>query len=354
MTPIQGTASTALSILQRMNSSKGAAPDPAVSGQGTAFHPLEIVSNASKQAAEKVVAILNEQGGTIDLSRYGSAKTSVTAGDNATTPTEDVNAALAALNHVTIYSGDGNDYTSVQKYATIHSGGGNDILRAYDHSTIDAGDGDDWVHVYDHAAVDGGAGNDEIRTYDYSTVDAGDGDDFVVTLGNSTIKGGAGNDTLVVSSRRSEQNSTFDNATVDGGDGDDYIQVNGNSTVIGGTGNDTIRLIGDGNTVIFNKGDGQDTIGVGRGYANAKDSATINIKGYSADDVTVTRDTDKVTVSFKGSDDAITVQVRYNASAKLAFEDGSAIDVTPAKFATLKEVHAYTDALFGDPRPIPM
>ncbi|CAA2143865.1 calcium-binding protein [Hyphomicrobium sp. ghe19] len=353
MTFISGaTNSTALSILQNMNAAKGTASNPTANAAISILGPLETTSKASKQAAEKVVAILNEQGGTIDLSRYGSAKASVTAGDHATITTGDGIASIYAQNFATIYTGNNNDEISTYANATVHAGGGNDVVQAYSHATVDAGDGDDWVYVYDHSVVDGGAGNDVIRTYDYSTVDGGDGDDFVVTLGNSAINGGAGNDTLVVSSRRSADDSTFDNAVVDGGEGDDYIQVNGNSTVTGGTGNDTIRLIGDGNTVIFNKGDGHDTIGVGRGYANAKDSATINIKGYSADDVTVNRDADKVTVSFKGSDDAITVQVKYNASAKLAFEDGSTIDVTPAKFATLKSMDASADALFGDIKPI--
>lgn len=92
-------------------------------------------------------------------------------------------------------------------------------------------------------------------------VDVGDGDDFVVTLGYSTIKGGAGSDTLIVSGRRSDVDSTFDSADVDG---DDY------------------RLVGDDNTVNFNKGDGQDVVGIGG--AGRRDSATINIIGYTAGD----------------------------------------------------------------------
>jgi Ca2+-binding RTX toxin-like protein len=133
-----------------------------------------------------------------------------------------------------------------------------------------------------------------------------------------------------------EANSTFDNATVDGDEGDDYVQVNGNSTVNGGAGNDTIRLIGDGNTVIFNKGDGQDEIAIGRGFANAKDKATVKIAGYGAGDVTLTQDTGIITVSFKNSNDSLTLKFRYNASATLEFEDGTAFDLTPSGFTQVR------------------
>jgi Ca2+-binding RTX toxin-like protein len=326
-----------------MNPSRGS--EASTNASLTVFGHLESISNATKQAAERVVAILNEQGATIDLSAYGLANTSVSARENATIITGNGNASVGALDHAIVWSGSGNDYADVQNYATVHSGAGNDVVRAYHYSNIDAGDGDDWVSAYDHAVVDGGAGDDEIRTYEDSAIDAGDGDDFVVTLGNSTINGGTGNDTLVVTNNRSSVHSTFDNATVDGGDGDDYIQVNGNSTVSGGTGSDTIRLIGDGNTVIFNKGDGQDEIGIGRGSANTEDNATIKVAGYSADDVTLTQDTGVITVSFKNSNDSLTLKFRYNASATLEFEDGTALELVPSGFTQVQQMDVFVDAL---------
>jgi Ca2+-binding RTX toxin-like protein len=352
MTPISGASNaTALSILQRMARSRGAGSDAAADTSLTVLGPLESISNASKQAAARIVAILNEQGATIDLSAYGSASTFVVARENATIITGNGNASLETLDHALIWSGDGNDYASAQNYVTIHAGGGNDVLRAYNHATIDAGDGNDWVSVYRNADIDGGSGDDEIRAYDYSTVDAGDGDDFVVTLGNSTIRGGAGNDTLVVTDNRSAEDSTFDNATVDGGDGDDYIQVNGNSTVPGGVGNDTIRVLGYGTTINFQKGDGADTIGIGTTHIRSPANTTINITGYSADDVTLIRGDTGVTVTFKESQDSLTLQFQYG-SARLSFEDGSSLDVVPTTFARLQQMDASADALSGQERPI--
>jgi hypothetical protein len=329
-----------------MNSSNGVRSETTSGISISALGPLEPIGNASKQAAEKVVAILNEQGATVDLSAYGLATTSVSARENATIRTADGNASVEALDHAVVWSGSGNDNTSVQNYATVHSGGGNDVVSAYHYSKIDAGDGDDWVSAYDHAVIDGGAGDDEIRAYDYSTVDAGDGDDVVVTLGNSTIKGGSGNDTLIVTNHRSSDHTDFDNATVDGGDGDDYIQVNGNSTVSGGTGNDKIRILGDGTTVNFQKGDGQDTIGIGTTNIRSPANTTINISGYSADDVTLTRGDNGVSVEFKDSDDSLFLQFEYG-SARLSFDDGSSLDVNPTGFTRLQQMQAFVDAPAG-------
>lgn len=351
MTPIStATNATALSILQRMNQAKGTNTDPTVNASLSILGPLEPISDASKQAAEKVVAILKEQG-TVDLSSYGLASTSVTARNNATITTGNGNASVEALDHATLYLGSGNDYTNVQNYATIHAGSGNDVLRAYNDATVDAGDGNDSVHVYRRAVVDGGNGDDDIRAYDNSTVDGGNGDDLVVTLGGSTIKGGAGNDILVVTSHRANSDSTFDNATVDGGEGDDYIQVNGNSTVTGGTGNDTIRVLGDGTTVNFQKGDGQDTIGIGTTNNGSPANTTIKISGYSAADIELAQSDDGVKVTFKGSDDSLTLQFEYG-SARLAFDDGSSLGVKPTTFSQLRQVDASVDAPAGQGKPL--
>lgn len=369
MTPISSTNNaTALSILQRMNGAKGTASDPTANASISVLGPIEPMSDASKQAVATIVAIVNDKG-TIDLSSYGNANAVDSAGSDATIITGDGNDSISAQSRATIRSNGGNDSISTYGNANIDSGAGDDVVSTYGDSTINAGDGndqvytasnstvdlgagDDWVYGYSQSKVNAGSGNDQVHVYDYSTVDAGDGDDLVVTLGNSTITGGAGNDTLVVTNRRSEANSTFDNATVDGGDGDDYIEVNGHSTVTGGTGNDTIRLRGDGDTVLFNKGDGQDVIGIGRGLGNAKDSATIKISGYNAGDVMVSQGTGVMTVSFKGSNDTLTLQFKYNASAKLAFDDGSTMDLEPVGWTRIAEMGTTADVFYGDAKPV--
>lgn len=352
MTPISSTNNaTAISILKRMNASRSAEISNTLS---SVLGPLEPIGNAGKQAVEKIVAILNNQSGTFDLSSY-SGNAVVSAGDNATIITGDGDDSIGAQNGAKIWSGKGNDAISTYHNANIDAGAGDDVIDTYNDATINAGDGDDRVYTYsnsivdagagndyvvgnDHVKIDGGDGNDQIRTYDYATVDAGEGDDVVVTLGNSTINGGSGNDILLVSKWRGEPDSTFDNSNVDGGDGDDYIQVNGYSTVMGGGGNDTIRLLGDGNTVNFNKGDGQDAIWIGQPNINIKENATVNVKGYNVGDVTVMHGDDNITVSFNGSDDTLTFQFAWGAKAKLAFEDGSTLDVIPTTYAALKEM----------------
>jgi Ca2+-binding RTX toxin-like protein len=362
MTPISSTNSAiALSILQRMNTSSGSESEATGSALISAFGPLEPIGRASRQAAAAIIAIVND-GGTIDLSSFGGNAV-VYASDHATIVTGDGddfvsaqgyaiirtgkgNDSVSSYDYATIDAGDGDDSVGAYSYATVNAGSGNDLVDVYDHSTVDAGDGDDWVHANGYAVVNGGRGNDVIRTYDYSKVDAGEGDDFVVTLGYSTINGGVGNDTLVVSNRRSELDSTFDYANIDGGDGDDYIQVNANSTVTGGTGNDTIRLIGDGNTVHFNKGDGRDIIGIG--VSGKAAIATIKITGYTADDVAVTQGDAGIMLTFKGSDDSLNLKFAQGSTAKLEFDDGSSFNLQSAHSASLTRLDVSADARLGE------
>jgi Ca2+-binding RTX toxin-like protein len=347
MTPISSANNaTALSILQRMNQSGGTGSEATGNASLSILGPLEPIGNASKQATATIVAIVND-GGTIDLSAYsgnavvsagnngtiitGDGNDSISAGYNATIRSNGGNDAMSVYDNATIDSGSGDDVISTYRNATITAGAGNDRIFTYDGSAVDAGDGEDFVYVGRHATVNGGAGDDQIETYDYATIDAGDGDDVVLASGNSTITGGAGNDTLLISKWGSD-GSTHDDASVDGGEGDDFIQVNSNSTVTGGTGNDTIILAGDSNTVIFNKGDGQDVIGIGA--TSSHESATINILGYAADDVTVTQGEAGIAITFKESDDQLSLHFADGATAKLAFEDGSTLDVVPTSART--------------------
>jgi len=153
----------------------------------------------------------------------------------------------------------------------------------------------------------------------------------------STVKGGAGNDTLIDANLSSNRDAKFGFSTLDGGEGDDYIQASNNSTVTGGTGNDVIRLMGGNATVTFNKGDGQDMI-------TSRDDFTLNVGGYSKDDVTVAAQGDTFVVSFKGSDEALTLDLSSSATARLTFDDGSTLDVTGAEGRKpLQSLRTYSD-----------
>jgi hypothetical protein len=160
-----------------------------------------------------------------------------------------------------------------------HLGAGNDYIDAYDNAVVDAGTGNDTVTTYSHATVSAGAGDDHVRTNDYSVVD--------------------------------------------GGAGDDAIQVGGSSTVTGGAGDDYIRVTGDNSTINFAKGDGSDVVRVDDG----SDSVDFSISGYSQDDVIVTQQPGRTTVSFKGSGDSLVFDHGSNGSARLSFADHTSVDI---------------------------
>ena len=297
---------------------------------------VEPISQAAKDAITKIVAILGENGGSVDLSGETYTRASISARHNATIIGGAGNDSIGAGHHANVSGGDGSDSIGVWDHGKVDAGAGDDFIDAGHHASIVAGDGNDWVSTYHYAKidtgagddyvrayryaqVDGGAGNDEIRVNDHATVDAGDGDDLVVSRGGSTINGGAGND-IVLATANSGGHLTYGYNDIDGGEGDDYLQTTDNSTVRGGTGNDTIRLIGTGSTVNFAKGDGQDAI-------LASEDFTLNIAGYSKDDVTVAAQGEALIVSFAGSEESISLNLSSGATARLAFEDGSSLDI---------------------------
>ena len=158
---------------------------------------------------------------------------------------------------ISILGGDGNDFIGNEK-------GGNTV-------TITGGPGNDTIRNYgSKVTIDGGAGNDSIRNSGYNvSINGGDGNDYLSGGANSTISGGTGNDTI---------SNISSNASISGGAGDDniinsavkkwnseilkYYDVSpDNVTIVGGTGNDKISLMSPAeNTVVYNAGDGNDTI----------------------------------------------------------------------------------------------
>jgi hypothetical protein len=323
-------------------------------------------SNVANQAAAKIAEIINTAAGRGDLPQPQSGSVAAAVKTYATNYAEDGRQGGIAAgqsgsgdadpwNNLTFQGGDGDDRFEAHYYATVSSGKGNDVISVYGNATIDSGegddtiytyhdskvtsgDGDDWIHTggrstvdsgagndtikgLDHMQVTSGSGNDEVRVYDHANIDAGDGNDLVVAQGYSTIKGGAGNDVLLDSEYTADPTTIFGHSFLDGGEGDDYIQASINSTVSGGAGNDDIRLTNRGATVLFNKGDGHDMV-------TARESLTAKISGYSKDDLTITKNGDTSTVSFKGSDEGMTFNLVNGAVARLVFEDGSTMDVT--------------------------
>jgi len=366
MTVFSTTNTTALQILKgdMWRTSTHLQPVTTDRPAGLRLHNADGVDPLDKvvqEAKAKIAAIVAEigVGEKLDLSELEYSRASVSGKDdvtfiggagrdavdlwnNAKVTTGDGDDAIHVHNGAIVDSGAGNDSIATYRNARVFAGDGHDYVHTYENSYVDAGDGDDYIRGYEGMTVYAGTGNDEVRAYDHSFVDAGDGDDLVVTYGHSTLIGGAGNDTLI-DSDYSAREDQIGRSILDGGEGDDYIQAGKNSTVSGGTGNDLIRLTGAGSTVNFAKGDGHDKI-------MSRDDFTVNLTGYSKDDVTVTAEGNDFVVTFKGSDDVLTLDVSSGALAKLTFEDGSALDVVASEqYERLEMIHTKPDWSSTDP-----
>jgi Ca2+-binding RTX toxin-like protein len=164
--------------------------------------------------------------------------------------------------------------------STLTGSAYNDTLSgAYGNDTLRGGLGNDLMDgSYGDDYLDGGAGNDTMDgSYGKDYLDGGAGNDsMTASFDGDTLVGGSGNDTLY---------DGFGDDVLQGGTGDDYfISDTGLDTLDGGAGNDFMSIQNfDGATVLFGKGDGQDTIAFGP-YAVTN---TIKFKaGVAVSDVT--------------------------------------------------------------------
>lgn len=171
-------------------------------------------------------------------------------------------------NNVTISAGNGDD--------TVNNDGrysGGDSVKIY------TGDGNDYVSNVNgnSVTIDTGAGDDTIYNYysDKVSINTGAGNDFVYNQQRSlsvTIITGIGNDTV-------ENNAS--NVTINPGAGNDLISLSANA---------------DNNVIIYNNGDGNDTI---YGF-NDNDTLSIASGTYSTkksgEDIIVTVGEGKITL----------------------------------------------------------
>lgn len=141
---------------------------------------------------------------------------------------------------------------------TIQSGAGNDsIYTWFNRQQIDAGEGDDTVYIGSVGGrVTAGGGNDSVKIYGtVSTAYGNEGNDTLISASSQqTLYGNEGNDYINL--------GYGDTVLGDGGEGNDTITFKGGSrkTVIGGTGDDLIDFHSDMNLILYNAGDGNDTI----------------------------------------------------------------------------------------------
>jgi hypothetical protein len=199
-------------------------------------------------------------------------------------------------------------------------------------ANVDGGDGDDRVVVTADRAkqIRGGAGDDFVHvrilgTGSASEVDGGDGDDTIHitrSIGSvSDVTGGDGDDTMYIEAGTARN--------ISGGDGNDRMYVGGANVeaISGGRGDDEIYIgTSNGNvaTLVFNEGDGHDTV---HAYG------PVRIERYHADGTAQTLDLASVTVTrggrgefiidFGNGTDSLTIQRSGTGIAVTATDDGA-------------------------------
>ena len=100
--------------------------------------------------------------------------------------------------------------------------------------------------------------------------------------------------------------------TISGGYSDDTLDGRaGNDTLIGGRGNDTITGGTGNNTYQFTEGDGQDTLAGYRDISQGK-SSTLEIHGYSTDDIVINQLKSSLVITFSKVDPSNTDMITVN------------------------------------------
>lgn len=224
-----------------------------------------------------------------------------------------IDRAIARISEILTFGIDGETKTAIvdedMGFITRANGTKSDdtlTFRARSVSNVTAGDGADKIDIKADAVnnISGEGGKDQISIAAriITGIYAGDGDDTVNLTGKAVldVDGGAGNDTIRIAAQ------TILN--VNGGDGNDTIELEGTRiSAAGGKGNDTVTFRQTGGSkasaeYIFDRGDGVDTI-------NTNGPLSIRLGDYEASDVTVTTKDNTLTISFKDSEDKITVNL---------------------------------------------
>jgi hypothetical protein len=186
-------------------------------------------------------------------------------------------------------SGDaGDDIIFTDGFASGGSGNDNITIFSLDAENDDiaklafGGEGDDQIVASVSANIDGGDGQDVLILRDGGSAGGGNGDDTISAWSAATLEGGAGNDDIQL----------LRGGTVDAGDGDDKVEAGNYALVTGGKGNDTIKMSGGGEFT-FRKGDGRDTVEMGRASFSLDDANKLRpnrvvIDGYDYADLSVT------------------------------------------------------------------
>lgn len=166
----------------------------------------------------------------------------VRVGDNSVVEAKG-NGDVVAGDNAFVTGGDGSNTIRVGDKGVVVGGRARDNLYAGDHAMVRAGENHDIVMVGDGSVVSGDDGRDTVVVGSMSVVDGGADDDTLTASSGSEMAGGAGNDSITLTRSRN------------------LADVNALGKVTGGQGRDTILLDRADADIVFNRGDGVDTVG---------------------------------------------------------------------------------------------
>jgi Ca2+-binding RTX toxin-like protein len=132
----------------------------------------------------------------------------------------------------------------------------------------------------------------------------------------NTLNGAAGSDVLLGADGNDVLQDAAGNAALDGGAGNDTLTTGiGNDLLAGGAGSDTLTLGGGADIVVFNFGDGADTINAptsGAGLGESND--TISLGGIRLADLTFSRVGSDLVLKTNGTADSLLLKGWYLAA----------------------------------------
>ena len=202
--------------------------------------------------------------------------------------------------------------------------------------TVLAGNGDNVVLGNEGALYAmGGQGNDYLR--------AGTGASVLIdTGGHNVMQGQGGADTLVAYGDwdPATGNVLEQEALLTGGAGDDSLTLD-HGLAAGGTGNDRIQAGGDGVTILFNKGDGQDEVWTWGQH----DTLSLG-GGINPEDVWLTRDNADLLV-HAGTTDSVRLHEWFNEWQPRGIEALQVIDAASSVPGTVPAVQLFAFQAFA-------
>jgi len=222
-----------------------------------------------------------------------------------------------------------------------------DAAGGYQVEQIRFADGSAWdIAAVKASLLTGTADSDSLIGYATADTIAGQ-------AGDDTIYGRAGNDTLDGGSGADYLSGEAGDDVLLGGAQDDTLNGDaGNDTLDGGTGNDTLSGGTGNDTYLFGKGSGKDTVSSYDSTVGKLDVVQLGA-GITAADVALTRESDTLVLSLKGSTDSLRVSNYFSSDAaggyqveQIRFADGSAWDIAAVKASLLNGADG-NDSLIG-------